>query len=113
MEAADYDHNTDCHPFWHIRRSNCFGEFNSAVVEVEIKVINSTNFNEFQTDEKTSRSLVSDFTVTVPFIRNTEDIEAGKEIVLQWAKKPVAKETDKKPSAINAFSANAPKKMKR
>ena len=32
MKACDYDRNTDCHPFWHIRRSNVVGTFNSAVV---------------------------------------------------------------------------------
>ena len=113
MKAPDYDHSTDCHPFWHIRRSNCVGEFNSELVAVEIKVISSSTMKELQTDGNAPTSCVSDFTVTVPCITNTEDVAPGAEVVLKWEKKAEAKETDGKKRVISAFTAQAPKKSQR
>ena len=81
-----YDHNTDCHPFWHIRRSMCVGEFNSAIVGVEVKVIVSSPMKELKTDDYQPESGCCDTAVTVPCIVNTEKIASGKEIVLKWDK---------------------------
>ena len=113
MKAPDYDHNTDCHPFWHIRRSNCVGEFNSELVAVEIKVISSSSMKELATDGMTPTACVSDFTVTVPCIRNTADIAPGTEIVLLWEKKAETKDPQTKKRVISAFTAKAPKKSQR
>ena len=83
MKPSDYEQNSDCHPFWHIRRSNCVGGFEPAVVEIEIEIISSTFMKEVKIDGNSPLSCVSDFTVTVPCISNTEDIAAGAEIVLK------------------------------
>ena len=50
MNKPDYGSTTDCHPFWHIRRSNEAGTCNSAVVGLEIKVITSSHMTELKTD---------------------------------------------------------------
>ena len=94
MKAVDYDHNTDCHPFWHIRRSPFAGEFNSAVVEVEIKSITSSSMKSLKTDDYRPTIGIGDFEVKVPCIVNTAKIAGGAEIVLKWEK---GKRDDKEP----------------
>ena len=84
--AICYDHSTDCHPFWHIRRSMCVGEFNSAIVGVEIRGIIASPMQELKTDDYQPTSGFWDIAVTVPCIVNTEEIASGKEIVLKWDK---------------------------
>ena len=113
MKPTDYDHNTDCHPFWHIRRSNSVGDFNCEVVGGDIKLISSSSKKELQTDGNSPTPCVLGFSAIVPCIKNTEDIAPGDEIVLKWEKKAEAKETDKKRRVISAFTAGAPKKTKR
>ena len=81
-----YDDNADCHPFWHIRRSTCVGEFKSAVVGVEIKVLTATSMGNLITDDYHPRSGCLNFDVTVPCIVNTAKIASGTEIVLKWGK---------------------------
>ena len=50
----------------------------------------------------------------VPFIVNTKDIAAGKEIVLKLEKaKPEAKRTDGTKRVITAFTQNDPKKKQK
>ena len=109
--APDYNHNTDNHPFWHIRRSNCVGEFNCAVVGVEVKVITSSAWKELTTKFYEPSPGVLDFTVTVPCIVNTERIAGGAEIVVKWEKK-VEEKADKKKKVIDAFAAGAPSNKK-
>ena len=87
MKASDYDHHTDCHPFWHIRRSAYVGEFNSTVVGVDIKVITSSAMKQLSTADYQPTAGVWDFEVTVPCIVNTEKIAGGAEIVLKSEKK--------------------------
>ena len=43
----------------------------------------------------------STFKVLMPFIRNTQPIEAGKEVILKW--KLRAKKAPKRPAERNAF----------
>ena len=83
-KVLDSYRDEDCHPFWHIRRSLCVGEFNSAVVEVEIKVITSSPMKQLKTDDYHPTSGCWDFEVTVPCIVNTERIAGGAEIVVEW-----------------------------
>ena len=114
VNASDYDQSTDCHPFWHIRRSNCVGEFNCEVVGVDINVSCSSSMKELQTDGNTPTSCGSDFNVIIPCITNTEDIAAGAEIVLKLEKLFGPKEVDRhKKRAITAYTALSRKKMKR
>ena len=82
-----HDHWTDCHP----RRSNREGEFNSAVVEVAIKVIISSPLKELKTDLYHSSPGLLEFEVTVPCIVNTAKVAGGAEIVLRWEKKAAKK----------------------
>ena len=110
--ASDYDHSTDCHPFWHIRRSNCVTEINCEIVGVEIKTITNSSMTHLKTDGNTPTSGVPDFTATVPCIKNTADITLGTEIMLRWEKKVEAKETKVKKRIISAFSQQAPKRKK-
>ena len=113
MKAPDYDHNTECNLFWHIRRSFCVGEFNSAVVEVEIKVITSSPMRQLNTDHYHPTAGCWDFEVRVPCIINTEKIAGGDEIVVKYQKKADNKEADTKKRVINAFNAVATKIQKR
>ena len=87
LKDSDYDLSMDCHPFWHIRRSNTVGEFNCEIVTVEMKDIGSSTMKELQTDWITPLSCIVDFTIKIPCIRNTEEIAPGAEIVLKWETK--------------------------
>ena len=64
----------------------CYGEFNSEIVGVEVKVIVSSPMKELKTDDYQPESGCCDITVTVPCIVNTETIASGREIVLKWDK---------------------------
>jgi len=83
MKASDYDRNTDCHPFWHIRRSNQVGTFNSAVVGFEISVFTASSMTEFRAADYEPTPGCWDYVVTVPCIVNTQQIAGGDEIVLK------------------------------
>ena len=108
--APDYNHNTDNHPFWHIRRSNCVGEFNSAVVEVAMKAITSSPMKELKTDLYHSSPGLLEFEVTVPCTVNTAKIAGGAEIVLRWENKAAYKTGWQKRKVIDAFRVGAPDK---
>jgi len=109
----DYDLTTDCHPFWYIRRSYCVGEFNSAVVDIKTKVINSAPMTELKTDSYHHKPGMLDFEITIPCIVNNEEITCGTEIVLMWEKTAdnmnEGQQTRNNKRVINAFSAGAPK----
>ena len=116
MKDSDYDDSTDCHPFWHIRRSNVVGEFNSAVKDVLVTMIGSAPNEELKIGENTPKALSKKAVeIWVPFIVNTEDIASAGEIVLKLEKaKAEAKKTDGTKRVITAFTQNDPrKKMKR
>ena len=71
-------------------------------------------FLKSHTDGVNPTPCVSSYDVTVPCIRNTEDIPDGVEVVLQWGnKKAGAKNDDSKKRVISAFIANAPKMRKK
>ena len=113
MNITGYDDTADCHPFWHIRRSTCVGEFNSAVVGVEIQVLTATSMGNLRNDNYHRRSGCLHFDVTVPCIVNTATIASGTEIVLKWGKGeyiPGGHMTRKR--AMNVFN-NVPTKMAR
>ena len=103
QKAVDYDQNCDCHPFWHIRRSDKVGEHNSAVVEVKVTMINTAIQKECATEGNNPSSAVSNFTVGVPCIKNEVDIKAGSEIVLYCGTKPSTKPGTAKRKVMNAF----------
>ena len=107
------DNWTDCHPFWHIRRSNCVGEFNSAVVEVAIKVITSSPLKELKTDLYHSSPGLLEFEVTVPCIVNTAKIAGGAEIVLRWENKPAYKTLWQKRKRDRRTACGSPMHKKR
>ena len=110
MKACDYDRNTDCHPFWHIRRSNVVGTFNSAVVGVEITVITSSSMAKSQTARFEPIPGCLDYVVTLPYIVNTQKIAGGDEIVLRWEKKTEDATRHPKKRDINAFPTFVPEK---
>ena len=110
--APDYNQRTDNHPFWHIRRSNCVGEFNCAVVGVEVKVINTSPWKELRTDFYEPSPGVLDFCVTVPCIVNTEKLAGGVEIVVKWEKKVEQEADNKKRKVLDAFTWGAPSNKK-
>ena len=112
-KAPYYDGNTDCHPFRHIRRSNCVGEFNSAVVEVAIKVITSSPMKELKTDLYHSSPGLLEFEVTVPCIVNTARIAGGAEIVLRWENKPAYKTLWQKRKRDRRTACGSPMHKKR
>ena len=115
-DKKDTLQQSDCHPFWHIRRSMCVGEFNSAIVGVEVKVIVSSPMKELKTDDYQPESGCCDTAVTVPCIVNTEKIAKGNEIVLKWEKKDDKREgghTGNNKRVITAFNAGCSKVQKR
>ena len=107
-----YDQSTDCHPFWHIRRADCVSEINCEIVWVEITTISSSPMTELTVKGSTPTSAVMDFRATVPCIRNTEDIEMGKEVVLKWTKKAEPKDAVGQKRVINPFNQQALKSKK-
>ena len=114
MKAADYQDNTDCHPFWHIRRSGFVTELNCDVVQVEITNITNSPMAELAaaltTDGKTlstPTTAVTSYTVSIPFIVNTEEIAVGKELVVKLENKPEVKEKEAKRKVITAFNQQA------
>ena len=46
-------------------------------------------------------AITSTYKVLMPFIRNTQPIEAGKEVILKWG--PTPKRAPKRPADKNAF----------
>ena len=112
MKACDYDRNTDCPPFWHIRRSNVVGTCNCGVVGVEITVITSSSMAELRTAHYEPTTGCWDYVVTVPCIVNTQTIAGGEEIVLKWETLPGANthpKTAPKKRVINAFTSGPEK----
>ena len=112
QSASAYDQSTDCHPFWHIRRSDCVSEINCEIVWVEIKSNSLTSMTGLKHKENTPHHAVCTFVATVPCIRNTEDIEMGKEVVLKWTKKAEPKNAVGQKRVINPFNQQAPKGKK-
>ena len=112
MKDSDYDDSTDCHPFWHIRRSNVVGEFNSAVVDVLVKMITSAPNEELKIAENTPKESMPAFQVWVPHIVNTEDIAAGEEIVVKFDMPEAKRDPPCRKRVISAFSMNGPKRVK-
>ena len=111
VKAADYHDNTDCHPFWHIRRSGFVTELNCDVVQVEITNITNSPMAELTaeltTDGKTPSApttAVTSFTVSIPFIVNTAKIEVGKELVVYMEKKPEEKKSAAKRKIVTPFT---------
>ena len=112
LKDEDYNGSTDCHPFWLIRRSDGLGVCNSAVVGLELKIIASTAMKELLPDGATTQSgCVTDFTVTVPCIRNMEGTPPGKEIVVEWKGKREGTQAKQK-RVITAFTEGAPRNKK-
>ena len=69
---------------------------------------------EFVTDGVKTTGCVSDVTVTVPCIRNTEDIAPSTGIVLEWKGKRETQGTQPKAArVITAFTEGAPKKKQK
>ena len=88
------------------------GEFNSAVVEVAIKVITSSHMKELKTDLYHSSPGLLECEVTVPCIVNTAKIAGGAEIVLRWENAGAYKTRSRqKRKALDAFSVGAPYKQ--
>ena len=87
------------------------GEFNCAVVGVEVKVITSSPWKELRTNFYEPSPGLLRFCVTVPCIVNTEKIAGGAEIVVKWEKK-VEEKVDKKRKVLDAFPAGAPSNKK-
>ena len=108
-----YDHTTDCHPFWHIRRSNCVGEFNSAVVQIVFNVITSTHMKVLTLNAGSYHppSEFSEFEVTVPCIVNTAKIAGGAEIVVKCYEDENMYR-DKRKRVCYTPNAEAPKQQK-
>ena len=112
LPASAYDQSTDCHPFWHIRRSDCVSEINCDIVWVEIKSNSLTSMTELKHKENTPQNAVCTFVATLPCIRNTEDIAMGKEVVLKWTKKAEPKDAVGQKRVINPFNQQALKSKK-
>ena len=110
-KAVDYNDNTDCHPFWHIRRSFIKSEVNCDVVHVDI--VNITNSGMVQSAEAltaeekklfTPTTAMTNITVSIPFIVNTAKIEVGKELVVYMEKKPEEKKSAAKRKIVTPFT---------
>ena len=106
-----YNDNSDCHPFWHIRRSCISSEINCDVVQVEITNITSSPMEELtkgltddDKDRFTPTTIKTSFTVTLPFIVNKARIEVGKELVVYMEKKSEGKKVKAKKRAITAYN---------
>ena len=116
-KVLDSDLTTDCHPFWYIRRSYCVGEFNSAVVGIKTKTINSAAMTELKTDSYHHKPGMLAFEITIPCIVNNKELKRGTEIVLMWKKKADnikdGQQTRNNKRAISAYSAGAPKFQKK
>ena len=114
-EKNDYDITVDYHLVWHIRRSYCVGEFNSAVVGIETKVITSAPMKELKTDSDHHKQCMLNFEVTIPCIVNNEKIKGGDEIVLRSEKKLDNMDSGnlRHKRIITAFDAAAPKFQKK
>ena len=80
MKGLDSDRGKDCHPFWHIRRSNEAGTCNSSVVGLEIKVITSSGMAELKTADNMPPEVLCDYAVTVPCIVNTKKLKKRKKL---------------------------------
>ena len=107
------DHTLDCHPFWNIRRSNCVGEFNSAVVEVVFNVHTSSHMKVLTLKAGSYHlpSEFSEFEVTVPRIANTAKIAGGAETVVKCYENENMYR-DKRKRVCYTLNAEAPKKQK-
>ena len=87
------------------------GEMNCDVVQVEITNITNSPMAELTaeltTDDKTPSTpttAVTSFTVSIPFIGNTEAIAVGKELVVKTEKNPEEKKVEAKRKVITAFT---------
>ena len=82
------------------------GEFDSAVVGIETKVIISAPMNELKTDSGDPRPGLLDFEVTIPCIVNDGEITGGTEIVL-WLDRIVCRDGEKTRNQKRMFCADS------
>ena len=108
----------DCHPFWHIRRSNVAGEFNCELHEVSTRVVHTLTFKEVNVLNAGVKAGAQSYLVKIPCSVDTKRICAADEVVLKWHKEPTkrtyesVKAEAKQINAIGNLNRSA-KKQKR
>ena len=80
------------HPFWFIQRTDKDKneiEANADIFHQELNHVVACSFRAMTSAAVTIAPETNTFTVSVPFIRNTQTISAGEEVILNW--KPPSK----------------------
>ena len=83
-KAERADQLEDCHPFWHIQRSCCDGEYNCEVEDVLTTVLHTSYFDELNDLGARVKTGYQSYHVKFPCIVNTKKICAGEQVFLKW-----------------------------
>ena len=89
------------HPFWLIKREADHSEANAEIVLQDMTHVTACGFLDLSSPVLDFPATTSTFKVLMPFIINTQPIDAGKEVILKW--KPTPKKPAKRQADANAF----------
>ena len=74
-----------CHPFWFIQRTDKNEiDANADLVQQDLTHVMACSFNAVTSAAAEVHPTCSTWSLSVPFIVNTQAIEVGKEVILKW-----------------------------
>ena len=89
------------HPLWVIKRNAHHFDANAEIVLRDANHVMACGYLDLSSSVLDVPATTSTFKVLMPFIRNTQPIEAGKEVILKW--RPTPKRPPKRQADKNAF----------
>ena len=89
------------HPFWVIKRDADHSEANAEIVLQDVNHVTACGYLDLSSPVLDVPASTGTYKVLMPFIRNTQPIEAGKEVILKW--KPTPKKNQKREAGRTAF----------
>ena len=84
-KGLDWTQSDAVHPFWFIQRTDKNEiEANADIFHPEFNHVVACSFDAVTLSAVHVPPEAHTFTVSVPFIRTTQTVEAGKEVILKW-----------------------------
>ena len=110
----EWAQTTAVHPFWFIKRSDKNDEPNMEVKHQEVTSVFACSFSPLNESLKVPLAPATDtFTVSMPFIVNTRDIQMNQEVILKANPIATGKKKDKTPPTVSAFDQLAQQDKKK
>ena len=101
-KGLEWTQSDAVHPFWFIQRADKNHiEANAQIVQQDWTHVVACPFNAVTSAAATVPPTTNTFSLSMPFIVNTQAIEAGKEVILKW--RPTDSKRETGAADTNAF----------